>query len=172
MMLPKPIFCKDDRGATLVEFALVAPVFLMLLIGTIQLGVLGMISADFNNAVLEVSRRIRTGQLDGPKDAATFKSQICGEMVDGAASCGGRLRISVRALSDFSGAEKAMRKQDPDDLTKGEPFDAGTAGTIILVTATYKWPLMIPFAGGAFAQADGLDVLIVSRLTFKNEPYL
>ncbi|MDB5466586.1 MAG: hypothetical protein JWQ46_1348 [Phenylobacterium sp.] len=163
---------RDDHGATVVEFALVAPLFLMLLIGIIEIGVLGMMSATFNDAVLTVTRRIRTGQADGPRDATDFRSQICAAIADSQASCRQKLSISVRAIDSkggFAGANAALKSAGDD--TAGEPFDKGVAGQIILVTATYRWPLVIPFAEDAFASAGGSDVLIVARMVFKNEPY-
>jgi Flp pilus assembly protein TadG len=159
----------DETGSTTTELAMLLPVLLMLLFGLLQLGVLGMVSADFNNAVLGVSRQIRTGQSDGPKDAHDFAAKICARMID-PADCARRLTTSVIALPDFAGAG-ALAGSTPADLTKGQMFDAGAAGTIILVTATYRWPLAIPFAESAFPRADGVNVLIVSRLVFKNEPY-
>ena len=48
---------KDVRAATVIEFALVAPVFLILVIGIAQLGVVGYASAGLHNAVAQGARR-------------------------------------------------------------------------------------------------------------------
>jgi Flp pilus assembly protein TadG len=46
----------DSRGATMMEFALVAPVFVTLIIGIAQLGLLFWANAGLHNAVAEGAR--------------------------------------------------------------------------------------------------------------------
>lgn len=46
------------RGATLVEFALVAPVFFMLLFGGIEFAVIGTIRSTSHNAAYEAARKL------------------------------------------------------------------------------------------------------------------
>jgi Flp pilus assembly protein TadG len=56
----------DRRGSTLVEFAFVAPVFLLLVIGMIEFGRAMMVSALFANAAHEGAR---AGVLDGAQSS-------------------------------------------------------------------------------------------------------
>ncbi|HEY8618419.1 TadE/TadG family type IV pilus assembly protein [Phenylobacterium sp.] len=160
----------DQRGATLVEFAIVAPVFLVMLLGTLEVGVLGMMSGNFHGAVLSASRQIRTGQSDGPRTANAFRTLICARMADGPKNCNERLRINVQAMNRFANAAGQMGS-DPGSATAREAFDAGGPEQVVLVTATYRWPVVMPFVEGAFQRVDGTHVLIVSRFAFKNEPY-
>lgn len=165
----------DEEGATLVEFALMAPMFLLVFFVIIQIGALGMMSANLDAAVQGISRQIRTGQDGRPTSAAEFRSLICAKMAD--SGCPTRLQVSVQGFGTqpgfvgFAQAQTARTAQDPNDLTKGQPFKSGVAGEIMMVTATYKWPLALPFTAGAFGAAGGSDVLIVSRLVFRNEPF-
>lgn len=167
----------DDGGATLVEFALVAPMFLLLLLGAIELGVLGMVSADFNNAVQLASRQVRTGQADRPTTAPQYIAVICGHMVDGASDCQSRIRVSVQPVKaeTFAAAADQLSQQEKSGNPVGpgnnQAFDAGQSGDVMLVTATFRWPLIVPFAEGAFKRVNATDVLITSRLVFRNEPY-
>lgn len=163
---------KDEGGAALVEFALVAPVFLALLIAILQLGVLGMMSANFNGAMESVARRIRTGQADKPADAAAFRNLLCAKMVDTAANCQARMKIAVVPVNGNFGAAKALAGgQDPNNLTATQAYATGNPEQIMLVTATYSWPLALPFVGNAYIQDGAWNVLIVSRLAFRNEPF-
>ncbi|RAK52367.1 TadE/TadG family type IV pilus assembly protein [Phenylobacterium deserti] len=153
----------DQSGASLVELALVLPIFLALLIGTIQIAILEVMSVNFNNAVLEASRAIRTN--NGPATtAAQFRQAICNEMA-GRDTCLQKVKIAVQSFSNFDEAVK------PPKIV-GEPFDSGRAEQIVLVTATYSWPMLMPFAADSFPRAaDGLHVEIVARTMFKNEPW-
>jgi Flp pilus assembly protein TadG len=161
----------DERGAAMVEFLLTAPAFFMLLIGIVQVGILGMVSADFNAALSGASRQIRTGQADGPTSAAEFKQRICARMTDDTASCMSRLAVDVRAMGRFSEAAGVVGSDGHDDLTSDGGFNPGGPQQVVVVTATYKWPMAVPFAEGAFERVDGVNVQIVGRVAFQNEPY-
>ncbi|MDB5446643.1 MAG: hypothetical protein JWQ97_1960 [Phenylobacterium sp.] len=160
-------FRQDERGATLVEFALIAPLLLGVMLAALQVGVLEMVSSNFNNAVVVAARRIRTGQSDGAQTAAAFKGLICDSMIDAKASCLARLQVDVRRFSRF--ADAAASAPDPSD--RNDTFTAGAAGDIMLVTATYRWPMVTPFLGEAFPRADAANALISAHTLFKNEPY-
>ena len=70
-------FRRDERGATAVEFALVAPLLCFMLLSIVEIGMLAMMSSALDNSVIEVARRIRTGRSDGPTSASTFEDQVC-----------------------------------------------------------------------------------------------
>lgn len=161
----------DARGAALVEFALVAPPFLLLLFGILEFGALGVMSATFNDAVTAASRELRTGQADKAQTAQAFAQHICAHMVS-PSDCAGRIATSVRAWPNYSQLQ-SVAGTSAIDLTQANAFDSILPQSIVLVTATYRWPLIVPFAGPAFQHAPGssTDVLIVSRAVFRAEPY-
>ena len=99
-------FRRDDRGATAIEFAFVAPVLFYALLSLIEIGMLGMISSGLNNAVVETARRIRTGREDAAASASEFKSQICARMTSNVSSCASRLTISVQKFPKFYDANQ------------------------------------------------------------------
>jgi Flp pilus assembly protein TadG len=159
----------DESGAALVEFALIAPMVLGLVLSTLELGVAEFVSVGFNNAVNSAARHIRTGQTADAAAADDFKALICDAMVSEPTQCLSRLRISVQRYADFASAGRDAVHPAAEPLA--DDFDAGRAGDIILVTATYAWPMMTPFTGEAFPRdADG-NVQLTARLLFKNEPY-
>lgn len=156
----------------MVEFALVAPVFLAFLIAIIELGALGMMSANFHGAVDTVSRRIRTGQADKPQTANDFRNLICSGMVDTSANCQARMKVTVQPIQgDFASARAVLVQQDSSNLTGQEAYAAGAPEQVMLVTATYSWPMPLPLVSGPYIRDGTWNVLIVSRLAFKNEPF-
>jgi Flp pilus assembly protein TadG len=163
---------KDQDGASVVEFALAAPVFLAFLIAIIELGALGMMSANFNGAVDTVSRRIRTGQADKPQTANDFRNLICARMVDRAANCQTRMRVTVQPVTgNFGDARAVLLGQDRGNLTGQQAYATGAGDDVMLVTATYSWPMPLPLVSGPYIRDGVWNVLIVSRLAFKNEPW-
>lgn len=159
------IFTKDDRGATAMEFALIAPMFIAILVATIEVGVLEVMSSNLDSAVMTASRKIRTGESDRPSSSAEFTNLICASMIDDPNDCRSRLAISVQKMADFSSAQTAA------DAAPAGQFDAGGPGDIILVRATYRWPLILPMYAGNFQLAGPNEALLDARATFRNEPY-
>ena len=158
-------FRQDEGGATAVEFALVAPVLCFMLLSLLEIGMLGMMASGVDNAVLQVSRTIRTGQSDGPATATAFKDQICAKLGGNATTCKSRLKISVQKYSHFSDANAVAESQPADQFNKGAP------GDIMIVKANYKWPLMTPFVATAYDRDGPMEVTLAARIAFKNEPY-
>jgi Flp pilus assembly protein TadG len=154
----------DERGATAIEFAFVAPILLAILFATIEVGVLGLMSNAFDSAVSYASRSIRTGQSDGPSSATTFEDGICARMPIPRAECRSRLNVSVRRFATFESLVNAAA-----DVPDGS-FNAGAAGDLILVKATYRWPMLVPNFSLGVTNGTG-EVLMDSRSAFKNEPY-
>jgi Flp pilus assembly protein TadG len=161
----RPGFRRDERGATAVEFALVAPLLCFALLSVFEIGMLGMMCSGLDNAVGEVARKIRTGQAGAPTDAATFEDQICTTLGGNMSVCRTRLVVSVQKFSKFLDAG-ASANTPPNGA-----FDKGAASDIIIVKADYNWPLMSPFLATAFHRSSPLTVTLGSRLAFKNEPF-
>lgn len=166
---------RDRSGAALVETALIAPVFLALLFAILELGALAVQSVNFHNAMAEVSRRIRTGQADGPFDAKTFVAQICSAMGESAGDCASDVTVRVQNYKDFGAAaadaQKLYAGGQGADLTGKPLFNRGGASAVVLVTATYRWFLLVPFQEDAFPRSDPTHVLVTDSLLFKSEPY-
>ena len=155
-------FTEDDGGAA-IEFGLIAPMLIALMIATIQVGYLGMMSNNLDTAVTVAARKIRTGAA--PADVAGFTDAICATMVDSADLCRSRLRIAVQKAANFAGAS-ALADAEPTGQ-----YDAGDAGDIILVRATYRAPLMAPLYTGGFQRVGTNEALLDARTAFRNEPY-
>lgn len=158
-------FRQDESGASAIEFALVSPLLFFTLLSLVELGVLGMMTAGLDNAVIDASRRIRTGRADAATSAAGFENQICDRMGGVLVNCQDRLVVSVQKYSAFATAGAAASA-----APAGE-FNKGAASDIILVKADYRWPLMSPFVATAFNRNGPLEVTISSRAAFKNEPF-
>jgi Flp pilus assembly protein TadG len=56
-------FSRDERGVTAVEFALIAPVFLALLMGAIEYGLIFFTYNSATHAAWDVTRQLATNQI-------------------------------------------------------------------------------------------------------------
>jgi len=68
-------------GSAGVEFAFIAPVFFMLLMGIMENGIIYFAGATLQNATDDVSRQIRTGQAQAAgMTQQQFRTAICNEI--------------------------------------------------------------------------------------------
>ena len=159
-----PDLRRDESGSAAIEFALIAPVLFFALLSLIEIGVLGMVTTSLDHAVLEAGRRIRTN-ANPATSAAAFKTQVCDGMGNVFGGCQDRLVISVQKYAAFANAGAAVAAQPANE------FNKGAASDIILIKANYTWPLMSPFIATAYGRTGPMEVVVSSRMAFKNEPF-
>jgi Flp pilus assembly protein TadG len=65
-------FWRDRRGASAVEFALVAPLLISLLLGIVQYGSLFLLQTRMNDAARDTARRLAVGDLATETEAEEY----------------------------------------------------------------------------------------------------
>jgi Flp pilus assembly protein TadG len=165
-------FLAARRGATAVEFAIVATPFLALMFAIIDLGLVFLVSTGLDNAVDETARKIRTGELQSTGGTATtFKTSICDELSWLGADCSSALHVDVRTFPRFADVTFT------DPTTSGAFDDTKTAFTpggseaIVLVRVYYEWTMMLPGLNQSLQNLSNGKRLISSTVTFRTEPY-
>ena len=158
-------FVRDPSGASAIEFALVSPVLLFMLISIFELGSLSLMSSSVDNAVNAVSRMIRTGRSDGPTSAADFENKVCAQMGANIMDCRSRIAISVDKFTRFSDAN-LVAASPPNGS-----FNKGGAGDIIVVKVNYQWQMLNPLLLQGYTHSGPFAITISSRAAFKNEPF-
>jgi Flp pilus assembly protein TadG len=148
--------------------------FFLLLFGIIELALIFLLSTTMDNAAGEVARRIRTGELQtqGGATPQTFKTAICDTLGWLQGDCESNLYVDAKIFNTFqeAGGEAAPIVNNAFDPT-GFDLKMGGPNCIVVVRAYYKWPFANPLVGKAMAQfADGSTVLM-STVTFRNEPF-
>ena len=167
---------RDDRGATAIEFAMVAMPFFMFCFGILGVGLHYFSTNSLEHAVEAAARKIRTGQAQNSgHDRGEFKALVCSE-ASGAIDCS-KLRVHVQSGDDWSispksclGSDKKLR-QLPGSSDKISD-SSGEAAKVVLVTACcYEWDLatVIPFI--ELGDMEGGASLIQAATTFRTEHY-
>lgn len=170
-------FARARKGATAIEFALVAVPMLMLVFGVLELGLVLLVSTTLDTAVDFTSRDIRTGrfQQSGAITAKDFEAKVCRNMNWlGGAGCANAMSVEAETFATFAAAS-ASEMADPAamDFENDTPrcWSVGTAGDIVLVRIYYTWPIFTPLLSGITANgADGKKVITATR-AFLNEPF-
>lgn len=158
---------RDCSGVTAVEFALVAPMFLYLLMGIIEVSMLFFTTTMVDRAMYDASRLIRTGQAQSTGDAlGEFQTSVCASLVS-LYSCSD-LNLDVRNFSTFGTISYTIEvDEDGDPIYE---FDAGAAEDVILARVVYTFNFATPFIGAFFGDS-GSGITFTTAAVFQSEPY-
>ncbi|MEI9926305.1 MAG: TadE/TadG family type IV pilus assembly protein [Bradyrhizobium sp.] len=170
-------FIKDSKGATAVEFALVATPFLALLAALIQTFLLFFAQSQLEAVVRQSARQILTGQVQS-QDAsltqaqatAAFHQTVCNNALI-LFTCSGVL-VDVQVASQWSAANTGLPTliYDGNGNVTNLSFNPGNAGDIVVVRVMYMWPVFFgPIAFNMANQPNG-NRLIMATAAFQNEP--
>ncbi len=175
-------FLTAERGVTAIEFGLISMPLLLMTFGLLELALVFLVGATLDNATINSSRRIRTGefQTSAANTAVDFKNMVCSDMGWLSSQCAAGLWVSVQTFSNFSGLAAAP----PPNPAAFAPatraatvaalcFKAGQPTDIVLVRTYFQWNLFTPLLSNALENMGGGSGsrLITSTTAFRNEPF-
>ena len=170
-------FARHERGAVAVEFGLLALPFFAVVFAIVETALVFFDGQILDSAVNDASRRLRTMQAQTAGETeADFRAAICAGLY-GLFDCddNDKLRIRVTEVSSFSSAVVTPPITCNADKTQCnwalvQAYDAGSASSVVMVEAYYKWPTVVDMPGFNFANLpDGTRLLGAVRV-FRNEP--
>ena len=185
-VLVKAAFASKS-GATAIEFALIAPILLTLIMGIIETGLVFAADILLKNATHTAARTGRTGFVaaDSTREATviTIIKRQADLLMDPA-----KLTISSKAYAEFAGvrtpepfidANGNGKRDDGEnytdvngngkyDLDRGKS-GLGGASQVVLYTVTYPWSFFTPMIGNLLTR-DGVLMLRATAVV-QNEPY-
>jgi Flp pilus assembly protein TadG len=165
-------FVADSKGATAVEFALVAVPFLALLVALIQTFLVFFAQELLETVVQKSSRLILTGQVQSQQMTQDdFRKAVCNQIVV-PFSCDG-VMVDVQVVTSWSSANTSAPNLTfkPDGTVANNwQFNAGSAGDIVVVKVMYQWPVVLGPLGFNLANLSNGNRLIMASAAFQNEP--
>lgn len=178
------LFAQD--GVTALEFALIAPVFLLIMLGTIEFSAIMFTTSVMENATNATSRLGKTGFIpSGFSRQQAIINKVAAQttgLLDPA-----KITITSKVYADFKSVGKPEPCKVPvappcpgtagvnfTDINGNGTWDTdmgiaglGNAGDIVVYSVSYPWsimtPLMTPILGNIFT--------ITVRSVVRNEPY-
>lgn len=168
-------FFGDRRGATAVEFAMLAIPLIAILMAALQTAIIFFFGQALQTLTASAARQIMVGsaQNKGYTTLAAFKTNVVCVTAPTAFPCSG-LMVDVQSASSFSSLSTT-----PITITydaNGNPtntfsYAPGTQGSAVIVRVMYDWPVFGgPLGIGLANQSNGTH-LLVGTAVFKNEPY-
>lgn len=167
-------FSRSDRGVTVIEFAIVGPIFFAIIGATIETALTFFAAYALDTAVIDASRGIRTGQGSFSHSADTYRDELCSRLY-GIFDCD-EIRISVRTIADFRDFSATYPLDESGNWNFNERYGAIGGGPIggdanVMVEAYYKWPTIFNIPGLHAGQtADGKRLLAAAH-AFKTESF-
>ena len=177
-------FESDRRGATAVEFAIIATPFIFMIFCIIEVGIYFMVQVTLDNATSAAARELRTGQVvaDGSSDTAgkqAFMTAVCNNMSwlqaqcqSGVSSTTGTqyLVVDVRQLGAYSTTPGNPTLSSSGGQASGNCYYSGSAGSAVEMRAYYRWQLLTPYLMQAMQTFAGGIAELQSTEVFQVEP--
>jgi Flp pilus assembly protein TadG len=165
---------RSQSGVTAIEFAVVAPPFLALMLAIFEVGIMLFSEYVIEHGVGNASRMIRTGEVQTEGMSATeFKTLVCGKLA-GYLDCENNLHIDVRAFKDFDEvslpAPLTPEGALSSEVTSDSHFEPGDPYQVVVVRVYYPWSLFMPGMSHMSNMSDGRR-LLAAGAAFRNEPY-
>lgn len=177
-----------EKGHAALEFAFIAPVFFLLLMGTVEAGIIFFAQSSLQNAVNSAARLIRTGQsacysLDSDNICATmtaaqFRTYVCDQVSSLLQSCSldsdgnSNLQFDVTDYpAGFTGVTNSSPLTAQKTLPQLTTFNTGNPCDVVVVRAFYIWPVFTPMLSFFLSNVSGTNHLLSTAAAFRNEPY-
>ena len=170
-------FVNSERGATAVEFAMVAGPFFLILGVIIETGLMLFSEYALQSAVSDSGRLLRTGQAQNSNfSAATFKAAICstaGVLID----CDNKVTVYVnhsgQTFAQLSAMIPSFLSIGPTISNQPYPVTYSCGGPLqpVAVVATYDWYFSMVgmnYLGNIMSNSARR---LVGFAIFLNEPY-
>ena len=183
-------FLRHEGGTTAIEFGFVAAPFFLMLLMIFQTTIVFFTDQGLETAAAEAARLVLTGQAQA-MNQAQFKAQACAAIAAYPVLDCNKLFVDVEpsATGTFGGITSNSMSNGIPASTNVDPvtgnvtyqdaggnqinpaYNAGNAGTIMVVRLAYQMPLVIPYVTRFLADSPaGNTRTLVAVAAFRNEP--
>lgn len=190
MIAPLRRLGRDSAGVTIIEFALVAPVMLVLLGGLLELGYVAFARSTLESAILDASRTARVAECPG-EAAALIEQEVVSRMAVVVSHDGQPPVLQVRSYgNEFGNVGNPEPFNDLDasgSFDPGEPYtdingngswdddmgksgSYGSYGEVVEFTATFNVASLLPFIAARINDNEGFYP-IAAETVVRNEPF-
>lgn len=167
----------DAKGATAIEFAIVALPFLGLIFGILELALVFFTGAVMTQAMSDTGRLVRVGAFQGCGSATEFKAIVCDKMSN-LMNCEANFRIDLTTASGFQTialSDPGLSGLDPDDddaeIDDGTYVDTGPSEPVVM-RGTFYYPLALPNFMTRLESIPGSRRHVITASTaFRTEPF-
>jgi Flp pilus assembly protein TadG len=172
---------RQRSASAAIEFAMVVPAFLLLIVETMQIGVYFYTSASLDHATTGAARQVLTGAVSSAGlTAAQFRTQTLCPLLPASMSCSNVITniqnvpeaISPAGFYTYVNAGGTAIITPTMDNTKTS-FCPGNAGSYVYIQVYYAMPVISPiwYAAASVNWNGGAAHFVSAAAAFKNEPF-
>ena len=164
---------RDARGATAVEFALVALPLLAVVMCALQTAIIFFFEQTLQTATAQAARQVMVGsaQLSNVTQSS-FKTTVCGNLPS-AFSCSG-VMVDVQSAKSFTSLNTTpitITYNAAGNVSNAFSYSQGGPGDIVIIRVFDNWPVFADAMGLFLANQPGGKHLMVGTAVIKNEPF-
>ena len=171
-------FGRNRRGSTIVEFALIAPIFIALLFAIIETSLMFFAGQALQTINENAARLIRTGQAQTTySSVGAYLTQVICTPTPVLLTCGpsngsaNGISVDVKSYSSFQNVSIGTQIVSGNFDTSTLSYSLGGSCDVVVARLFYKWPLFVTGLGYDIANLNGNQRLLVATAVFRNEPY-
>jgi Flp pilus assembly protein TadG len=163
----------DEAGSPAVEFALVSPIFIGVVLATLQAASIFLVKAFFESGAEQAARVVLTNQTSS-LTASQFQTEICNQLT-ALFNCG-QITVELEPMpAGTTNVSALLPTFDSKGNLVGTPTvdvgaNAGAAGTDMLLVVMYPWPVYGGPLGLNFSNMGNGTMLMTSTQVFRIEP--
>lgn len=163
---------RDHRGATAVEFSLIALPLVFLIFGLIEISMVFTKQGALEYATLQAARQIRTGQAQQSGDAETiFREALCNSasfLLD----CDDII-YDVQTMDSFAQANEAPPPVfNEEGELESQGFVVGGAETVTMIRTIHRHQIITPMMQPLLSNGGENNTrLLISTVVLETEPY-
>ncbi len=162
---------RNEKGSTAIEFSMLAMPFIMILVGTMEIGLMFASNSVLDGATGAAARMIRTGQLQqsggDPRDI--FVDKLC-EKSSVLLDCS-RFQVEVVEMDRFADYNSYAAEFDEDGNPQSRGFTPGGVNSVNLIRVFYRYNLATPLIGRFLGNGPNHSRMMVSTVVLETEPY-
>lgn len=186
--LKRSRLARDCSGATMLEFALVAPFAILVIMAVIELSMIMLAQNIMESSTYVASRQGKTGYVAaGQTREQTILNVLharAGSLLDIS-----KINITTTTYNNFDNIGQPEPFVDANDngvrddgenytdLNENGQYDqdqgvegAGAAGEVVVYLVSYPWPIFTPVIASLMGVQNG-TITLSSRAIVKNEPF-
>jgi Flp pilus assembly protein TadG len=171
-------FRKSTSGVTAIEFAMLVPLFMLVLGVIMETGIMMFTEYVLQTSVQEAARLVRTGQAQEAKYSSdTFKTKVC-NIAKLIMACESKVTIYMKAGVKFDDFVNEASNSfmtvgvKPDGTFAPKTFQCGKPNEVVSLIATYDYKFTMPYFMHFFGNLNNGNVRRMAGFAmFKNEPF-
>lgn len=178
---------RNEEGVTAIEFALIAPTLMLLMMGIIEISLIQYAEHVMEGAMTNASRLGKTGYVDVGLTQEEMIVQSLHNRLGGLVDAN-NVVLTSKSYSQFDQIGDPEPFMDVDGDGQRDPGESytdvngnglydtdmgsvgyGTASEVVVYTATYSWPIFTPMM--EYFLGNNGSIPLSARAVVQNEPY-